>query len=145
MNKALVEIVKLVTSDLSQEDLLFKKLDENKSDEESKWDYNDTGIRELFDELNGSVKLNKKLENPKKSKTKIAKSYFMMDTFRKAKKNKITRKDKIIEDISNYFFIFAFENGIEKFEGENEEFIWSSFNEHMKNYLKDMKLKYNIK
>ena len=145
MNKALVEIVKLVTSDLSQEDLLFKKLDKDKSDEESKWDYNDTGIRELFNEFKGPEKLNKKLENPKKSKAEIAKSYFMMDTFRKAKKNKITRKDKIVEDLSNYFFIFAFENGIEKFEKENEEFIWSSFNKHMMEYLEHMKLKCNIK
>ena len=36
------------------------------------------------------------------------------------KKNKISRKEKIVNDISNYFFIYGYEEGINNYDNENK-------------------------
>ena len=145
MNKALVGIMKFVVSDLQQEDILFVKRNPELSDEESKWDVNFDGIKELFNKLSGAEKLNKKFIDPRKSKNEIAKEYFMNSNFKKMRKNKITRKEKIVNDLCNYFFIYAFENGIKEFNDDNCSLFWDSFYAHMNDYLENMKIKYNIK
>ena len=147
MNKALTEITKWVASDMEQENILFKKMEgyEDLPDKEAKWDLNIDGIKAMFYEFKGESKMEQRLLDPKKSKMEIAKSYLMNDNYKRMKKNKISRKEKITNDIANYFFVYCYENSMDNFNEENQIILWDNFFNTLNMYLDKMKIKYNIK